>query len=131
MTKTINVQLYVQPGRSLARRKSINFLRREEEREVAHFLEAEQHRDSMKIVGTYGVVTAAQMLDRRRRHPSAESSRSIRLLDYPEEPAFRDRRLQLEAELKRLDELWKEVCEYKPLGSPPTPKTVSFLLNVK
>ncbi|KAM7537927.1 hypothetical protein Aperf_G00000059707 [Anoplocephala perfoliata] len=118
---------YERPSRSLARRKSIEFLRRQEEREVARFLEAELHRESTEIVGgNYGVVTAAQMLERRRqRHSSAESSRSIRLQDYPEEPAFRDRRLQLETELEQLDELWKEVCEYKPLVSPPTPKTVS------
>ncbi|VDO04897.1 unnamed protein product [Rodentolepis nana] len=113
------------PNVSLTRQKSINFLRREEEREVARALKAKLSRNSTALAETYGVVTASRMLEHRKRQPSVESPRVIKLQDYPEEPAFRERRLQLESELKKLDELWKEACEYSPVMSTPISKTVS------
>nr|CDS33661.1 conserved hypothetical protein [Hymenolepis microstoma] len=116
---------YERTNLSLTRQKSINFLRREEEREVARALKVKLSQNSMELAETYGVVTASRMLEGRKRQSSVESTRVIKLKDYPEEPAFRERRLQLESELRKLDELWKEACEYAPLMSPPTSKTVS------
>ncbi|KAM3183210.1 hypothetical protein ACTXT7_010786 [Hymenolepis weldensis] len=116
---------YERPNLSPARQKSINFLQREEEREVSRALKAEMDRNSAELVETYGVVTSSQMLARRKGQPSTESPRAIRLKDYPEEPTFKERRLQLESELEKLDELWREACEYFSTMSAPTSKTVS------
>ncbi|VUZ53835.1 unnamed protein product [Hymenolepis diminuta] len=116
---------YERPTLSLARQKSINFLQREEEREVSRALKAEMDRKSAELVEIYGVVTSSQMLARRKHQPSVESPRDIRLKDYPEEPTFKERRLQLESELKKLDELWREACDCFSTMSPSTSKTVS------
>lgn len=93
---------------------------------MSRALKAEMERNSAELVETYGVVTSSQMLARRKRQPSVESPRAIRLQDYPEEPTFKERRLQLESELKKLDELWREACEYFSTMSPSTSKTVSI-----
>ncbi|VDK31952.1 unnamed protein product [Taenia asiatica] len=115
---------YEKPSRSLSRRKSIEFLHREEEREVARALQAEMRQDTKALSQTYGIVTSADMLESRRQ-PTAELDPTPRLLDYPEDMVLRERRLQLEAQVKQLDELWREACEYTPMPNPTTPKTMS------
>ncbi|KAL5966758.1 hypothetical protein TSMEX_005496 [Taenia solium] len=115
---------YEKPSRSLSRRKSIEFLHREEEREVARALQAEMRQDTKALSQTYGIVTSADMLESRRQ-PTAELDPTPRLLDYPEDMVLRERRLQLEAQVKQLDELWREACEYAPMPNPTTPKTMS------
>lgn len=107
----------------MSRRKSIDFIRREEEREVAKSVEAGTLPDATSIAQAFGLVTSAQMLERRRRL-FIPMSQTIRLEDFPEEEAFRERRLQLEAELREMDRIWKEACEYKPPARSTSPKTV-------
>lgn len=114
----------IQPSRSLSRRKSIEFLHREEEREVARALQAEMRQDTKALSQTYGILTSADMLESWRQ-PKIELDHTLRLLDYPEDAVLRERRLQLEAQVRQLDELWREACEYTPTPPPTTPKTVS------
>ncbi|KAL5110517.1 hypothetical protein TcWFU_006296 [Taenia crassiceps] len=116
--------VYEKPSRSLARRKSIEFLHREEEREVARALQHEMRQDTKALSQTYGIITSADMLESRCQ-PTTEFDHTLRLLDYPEDAVLRERRLQLEAQLEQLDELWQEACEYTPSPTPPTPKTMS------
>ncbi|VDM30253.1 unnamed protein product [Hydatigera taeniaeformis] len=115
---------YEKPSRSFSRRKSIEFLRREEEREVARALQAEMRQDTRALSQTYGIVTSADMLEGRRQSVVG-LDHTLRLLDYPEDAALRERRLQLEAEVKQLDDLWREVCDFTPKPSPTTPKAMS------
>ncbi|EUB60652.1 hypothetical protein EGR_04485 [Echinococcus granulosus] len=119
---------YEKPNASLSRRKSIEFLHREEEREVAQALQAEVCKDTKALSQTYGIVTSADMLESRHQ-PVTELDHTQRLLDYPEDADLRERRLQLEAQVKQLDDLWREACDYTPPQAANTSKIGAVFID--
>ncbi|VDD76086.1 unnamed protein product [Mesocestoides corti] len=112
---------YEKPNRSSSRRKSFEFVRRLEEKEVAQALEEGMSRSNTPPLPTrsLGIVTSAELF-RRKRQQSVQSR--VNLEDYPEDFSIRSRRLQLEEELRQLDELWKEASSIRTVSeSAPRP----------
>ncbi|VDK89527.1 unnamed protein product, partial [Dibothriocephalus latus] len=86
---------------------NVNFMRQLQEKEVAKALNRATD-NATPAPNPLGLITTADLLRDGAQTPVSGTRTPTNLLaEFPEEPAFRQRRLQLEAELETLERIWE------------------------